>query len=101
MRKRKLGNSSLKASALGLGCMGMSDSYGPPKDRQEMIALLHYLPYITLHSLHSSNPQDARSQNEQFRAYFVCISEKPLALERGIASGECAPHLPGGFQKEI
>ncbi|ABA88347.1 oxidoreductase, aldo/keto reductase family [Syntrophotalea carbinolica DSM 2380] len=40
MQKRKLGNNGLEVSALGLGCMGMSFSYGPPKDRQEMIALL-------------------------------------------------------------
>jgi aryl-alcohol dehydrogenase-like predicted oxidoreductase len=40
MRKRKLGNSNLEVSALGLGCMGMSFSYGPPKDKQEMISLL-------------------------------------------------------------
>jgi aryl-alcohol dehydrogenase-like predicted oxidoreductase len=40
MRKRKLGKSNLEVSALGLGCMGMSFSYGPPKDKQEMIALL-------------------------------------------------------------
>ncbi|MGZ8842788.1 MAG: aldo/keto reductase [Pyrinomonadaceae bacterium] len=40
MQKRKLGNSNLKVSAIGLGCMGMSTSYGPPKDKQEMIALL-------------------------------------------------------------
>ncbi len=40
MNKRKLGNSGLEVSALGLGCMGMSFSYGPPKDRQDMIALL-------------------------------------------------------------
>src|SRR4030095_4841388 len=40
MQKRKLGNSNLEVSAIGLGCMGMSDSYGPPADRQEMIALL-------------------------------------------------------------
>jgi aryl-alcohol dehydrogenase-like predicted oxidoreductase len=40
MQKRKLGNSNLEVSALGLGCMGMSFSYGPPKDKQEMIALL-------------------------------------------------------------
>src|SRR6202142_1612613 len=40
MQKRKLGNSSLEVSALGLGCMGMSFSYGPPKDRQEMTSLL-------------------------------------------------------------
>ena len=40
MKKRKLGMSGLEVSALGLGCMGMSYSYGPPKDKQEMIALL-------------------------------------------------------------
>ncbi|QWV97855.1 aldo/keto reductase [Geomonas nitrogeniifigens] len=40
MQKRKLGNSGLEVSALGLGCMGMSFSYGPPKDKQEMITLL-------------------------------------------------------------
>jgi aryl-alcohol dehydrogenase-like predicted oxidoreductase len=42
MQKRKLGKiNPLEVSALGLGCMGMSFSYGPPKDKQEMIALLH------------------------------------------------------------
>ena len=40
MKTRKLGNSGLEVAALGLGCMGMSFSYGPPRDRQEMIALL-------------------------------------------------------------
>jgi len=40
MQKRKLGKSNLEVSALGLGCMGMSFSYGPPKDKQEMIALM-------------------------------------------------------------
>jgi len=40
MQKRKLGNSNLEVSALGLGCMGMSFSYGPPKDKQEMTAVL-------------------------------------------------------------
>jgi len=40
MQKRKLGNSCLEVSALGLGCMGMSFGYGPPADKQEMIALI-------------------------------------------------------------
>jgi len=40
MQKRKLGKSNLEVSALGLGCMGMSFSYGPAKDKQEMISLL-------------------------------------------------------------
>src|SRR5213594_3179432 len=40
MQKRTLGKSNLEVSALGLGCMGMSFSYGPPADKQEMIRLL-------------------------------------------------------------
>lgn len=40
MQKRKLGSNNLEVSAIGLGCMGMSFSYGPPKDTQEMTALL-------------------------------------------------------------
>ena len=40
MQQRTLGTSNLEVSALGLGCMGMSFSYGPPKDRQEMITLI-------------------------------------------------------------
>jgi len=39
METRRLGSSGLEVSALGLGCMGMSASYGPPADRTEMIAL--------------------------------------------------------------
>jgi len=40
MQKRNLGAESLEVSAIGLGCMGMSWSYGPPKNKQEMTALL-------------------------------------------------------------
>jgi aryl-alcohol dehydrogenase-like predicted oxidoreductase len=40
MQKRRLGNSNLEVSAIGLGCMGMSWSYGPPKDKKEMTTLL-------------------------------------------------------------
>ncbi|HEY6153939.1 MAG TPA: aldo/keto reductase [Candidatus Udaeobacter sp.] len=41
MKKRKLGNSGLEVSSIGLGCMGMSFGYGPPKTKEEMISLIH------------------------------------------------------------
>src|SRR6266850_8130080 len=40
MQKRKLGKSNFEVSAIGLGCMGMSFGYGPPKEKQEMISLI-------------------------------------------------------------
>ena len=40
MHKRNLGRTNLEVSAIGLGCMGMSFSYGPPADRQQMVSLL-------------------------------------------------------------
>ena len=40
MQKRKLGTSGLEVSSIGLGCMGMTFSYGPPADKKEMISLI-------------------------------------------------------------
>jgi aryl-alcohol dehydrogenase-like predicted oxidoreductase len=40
MQKRKLGNSDLVVSALGLGCMGLSYGYGPATERQQAIAVI-------------------------------------------------------------
>lgn len=41
MQKRRLGTKKLEVSEIGLGCMGMSFGYGPPKDENEMISLIH------------------------------------------------------------
>jgi predicted aldo/keto reductase-like oxidoreductase len=40
MQKRRLGESNLEVSAIGLGCMGMSFGYGPAADKKEMISLI-------------------------------------------------------------
>ena len=40
MQKRTLGKNGLEVSSIGLGCMGMSWSYGPPKDKHDMVALI-------------------------------------------------------------
>ncbi len=49
MQRRRLGNSNLEVSALGLGCMGMSYGYGPAADKQEMISLIRrrrHVPHV-------------------------------------------------------
>jgi aryl-alcohol dehydrogenase-like predicted oxidoreductase len=47
MQKRQLGNSGLEVSSIGFGCMGMSWSYGPPKDKQERVKVegARYSPF--------------------------------------------------------
>ena len=40
MQNRRLGDSDLEVSPVGLGCMGMSQSYGPAPDRQELVSLI-------------------------------------------------------------
>ena len=56
MQERKLGNTDLEVSALGLGCMGMSFGYGPPGDRQEFIAVIRAAvePGVTFFDRHDS-----------------------------------------------
>jgi hypothetical protein len=48
MQKRKLGNSNLEVSAIGLGCMGMSFGYGPAGDKREMISVIRAAVELTM-----------------------------------------------------
>ena len=54
MQKRRLGNSNLEVSAIGLGCMGMSWSYGPPKDKKEMTTKAARSDFLYEASMNSS-----------------------------------------------
>ena len=102
MQERKLGKSSLEVSAMGLGCMGMSYSFGPPKDKQEMISLIHsavecgvtffdtaevYGPYI--------NEELVGEALEPFRGHVVIATKFGWKIdprvERGLAGLDSRP----------
>jgi aryl-alcohol dehydrogenase-like predicted oxidoreductase len=53
MQKRKLGKSNLEVSAIGLGCMGLSDGYGPAADKQHGISLISAAEYAAQAQMHS------------------------------------------------
>jgi aryl-alcohol dehydrogenase-like predicted oxidoreductase len=65
MQKRKLGNSGLEVSTLGLGCMGMSANYGPPRDSQKMIALIRAAVDRGVSFFDAAPSHMGRSSNEQ------------------------------------
>jgi len=102
MQKRKLGSGGLEVSAIGLGCMGMSFSYGPPKDKQEMISLIRaavergvtffdtaevYGPYI--------NEELVGEALEPFRGHAVIATKFGWRIdpkvERGLAGLDSRP----------
>jgi len=74
MQKRRLGNSNLEVSALGLGCMGMSFGYGPAGDKQEMISLLRSAVELT--------PEDLRDVESAASQITVQGARYPEHLER-------------------
>ena len=85
MQKRKLGNSGLEVSAIGLGCMGMTGVYGQPASRQEMIRLIH-----AANREHSIVSSDLLTRIDEVRR----IAEGNVAgarTTRGAASGNGSP----------
>jgi predicted aldo/keto reductase-like oxidoreductase len=89
MQKRKLGNSNLEVSAIGLGCMGMSWSYGPAKDKQEMTSLLRaavergvtFFDTAEVYVATEMNTKQFLTLAASMRMPFVCGST--LAEEKG------------------
>jgi aryl-alcohol dehydrogenase-like predicted oxidoreductase len=64
----KLGSQGLEVSALGLGCMGMSAYYGPPKPEPEMIALIHHAVAAGVTLLHTSDVYGPHTSARRCRA---------------------------------
>ena len=103
MQKRTLGKSNLEVSALGLGCMGMSFSYGPAGDRQEMIELIRkavewgvtffdtaevYGPY--------TNEDLVGEALEPFRGQVVIATKFGFEMKPGRQPGVRRPEQPAG-----
>jgi len=97
LQKRKLGNSNLEVSTIGLGCMGMSFSYGPPKDAQEMTAFLRaavergitffdtaevYGPFINEELVGEATPDDLRDIDDADSKITVQGARYPERPER-------------------
>jgi aryl-alcohol dehydrogenase-like predicted oxidoreductase len=97
MQKRRLGNSSLEVSALGLGCMGMSFGYGPPKDKGEMIELIRAavergITFFDTAEVYGpfTNEQLVGEALAPFRAEVVIATKFGFHLE-AVADGDARP----------
>jgi hypothetical protein len=87
MQKRKLGNSNLEVSAIGLGCMGMSFSYGPPKDKQEMTSLLRAeLTQIKRHRGREAKGRQKGSLTHGKKTPANGVNEHEQGTENGLAA---------------
>ncbi|KAE9452930.1 hypothetical protein C3L33_15168, partial [Rhododendron williamsianum] len=73
VRRKKLGSQGMEVSAQGLGCMGMSGLYGPPKPSQDMIELVHHAVSSGVTFLDTS---DAYRDNELLLAKIGSIGSR-------------------------
>ena len=85
MQKRKLGNSGLEVSAIGLGCMSMTPIYGVP-DTEEAIATLHVDPLLGFQDFHGRR-----------LAYEAGIDAEPALRERGRVRERAQQIVDAGF----
>lgn len=89
MKKRKLGNSQLEVSSIGLGCMSMSFGYGPPKDKQEMIRLIRFAVEQGVTFFDTAEAYGPYTNEELLgEALAPCRDEVVIATKFGFKTGE-------------
>lgn len=109
MQKRKLGNSNLEVSALGLGCMGLSFGYGQPVEKQQGISLIraavecyHFEPSHRSHGAKSLERRSARLKeiNASFSQRRHCQADEEVAcIERALACFHAAVAQDYGLEE--
>ena len=103
MQKRKLGNSNLEVSAIGLGCMGMSFGYGPPMDKQEAISLIRTavergVTFFDTAEVYGpfTNEELVGEALAPFRGQVVIATKFGFDLEPDGVAGLAGPEQPAG-----
>ena len=98
MQKRKLGNSGLEVSALGLGCMGMSFGYGPAGDKHEMTGVLRAAVERGVTFFDTAVHAEALKANQAMVQLLVAITGEKKATPLRLLSPGCLPRSRGLFR---
>ena len=82
MQKRKLGNSNLEVSPLGLGCMEMSFSYGVPHREEEVVALMHVSEQHIIDAIQAMRTEQSQQHQSALNEVTAQVAERVRVAER-------------------